>query len=126
MGVWGTGPTQSDDAYDLFKLFYGDLFGPKKIQLLRNALRYYDAYAAIQAAAFILQMLGENLFWPRKYQGELKELLDLAILRLTEMITPVDGKPTEFISLWSEEDAKDAVKSVQQQIDDLRSKRELL
>jgi hypothetical protein len=126
MGVWGTGPTQSDEAYDFLSHFFGDLFGSKKIQELRGAFKYSDAYGRIQTGAHILQMLGDVLHWPDKHEEELKELLELAVLRLTAMVTPVEGKPPEFLTLWSENDAKEAAASVQAQIDDLKKKRERL
>ncbi len=127
MGVWGTEPIASDQAYDFLGHFFGDLFGPEKIQQLRDAFKYRDAYGRIQAGAHILQMLGDGLHWPCEYEQELKELLDLAVNRLTAMISPVDGRPPEFITLWlREEDAKAAAASVQEQIDDLKKKHRLL
>jgi hypothetical protein len=72
-------------------------------------------------------MLGDCLHWPCEHEQELKELLDLAVNRLTAMISPVDGCPPEFMTSWlREEDANAAAASVQEQIDDLMKKRRLL
>jgi hypothetical protein len=92
MGTWGTGADDSDAAYDLFGDFFGNLFGPEKIEELREALRYYDDYGKIRAACHILQMLGFTLYWPRMHREELKELLELGIRRLTNMIHPPDSR----------------------------------
>jgi hypothetical protein len=57
MGVWGTGPIASDQAYDFLGHFFGDLFGPEKIQQLRDAFKYRDAYG----------LLPKN--WSRSYES---------------------------------------------------------
>jgi hypothetical protein len=124
VGTWGTGPTQSDAAFDLFGHFFGDLFGPQKIQVLREAFKYCDAYGRIRAACHVLQMLGDILYWPQDHEAELKELLDLGILRLTDMIHPPD-EDSDFLELFAHE-RDEVTASVQQQIDDLVAQRELL
>jgi hypothetical protein len=125
MGTWGTGATQSDAAFDLFGDFFGDLFGAEKIQVLRDAFRYYDDYGKIRAACHILQILGGGLFWPRKHEAALKELLDLGIKRLRDMIHPPPGKDIDFLELWAAH-REEVTASVQEQIDDLTEKRKLL
>jgi hypothetical protein len=127
MGTWGAGPTASDEAYDFLGDFFGDLFGPEKVQQLREAFRFSDAYGSIRAGAHVLQMLGDTLHWPREQHEELKELLDLAVRRLTAMITPAGDRPTDFVASWLREGTrKEAVASVREQIEDLQRKRQAL
>ncbi len=125
MGTWGTGPTQSDTAFDLFDDFFGDLFGTGKIQVLRDAFKYCDDYGRIRAACHILQMLGNTLYWPREHEAELQDLLDLGIRRLTDMLHPPPDEDVDFLELWAHL-RDEVVASVQQQIDDLTSNRKLL
>ncbi len=125
MGTWGIGTDQNDEALDFFGDFFGDLFGPKKIGLLREAFKYRDTYDKFRAACHVLQMFGNSRYWPRRYREELKELLDLGIKRLTEMIHPAEGERSEFLELWAHE-REEITASVQEQLDDLKKKRERL
>lgn len=123
MGAWGYGPLENDAACDVLDAFFGDLFGPEKIAVLRGCFRFVDDYNSIRAGCCILQMLGSARTWPDGYEAELRELLDLGIRRLTDMLDPLDGD-RDHIDGWV--DPRALVRSVQEQLADLKQKRQLL
>jgi hypothetical protein len=77
----------------------------------------------MRAACCILQLLGSPRTWPQGYEGDLRELLDLGIRRLTDMINPPDGD-RDHLESWNDPAA--LIASIEEQIADLKRKRELL
>jgi len=116
IGAWGVEPWESDGAADWF----ADMFGDLKIEMMREALKYYDAYDEIRAACYVLQTLGRVYVWPAARHDDLKELLDKGIKLLTNMLNPPSAD-WDFLELWGR-DPK-VIASVQKQLDELKARR---
>ncbi len=116
MGAWGVEPWDNDAAADWF----GDMFADLKIEMIREAFKYYDAYGEIRAACYVLQALGHVYVWPHVHFDALKELLDRGIELLTNMLNP-PGPEWDFLELWDHD--AEVIASVQKQLDELQARR---
>ncbi|MEC9791656.1 hypothetical protein RCT11_09335 [Escherichia marmotae] len=95
MGDWGKKPWDNDAAADWFHRFWSGT-DKSNFEFLISEINNFnpdtDRYDAVRAACYILQTIGIPHVWPVKHLDILKEILEKALLILTNMINPPNDK----------------------------------
>ncbi|EEE2004589.1 hypothetical protein CI266_005038 [Salmonella enterica subsp. enterica serovar Kotte] len=116
MGYWSIDPWGNDVAADWFHRFWGGADQSDFDFLIHEIIDFdpsKERYDSVRAACYVLQVIGIVYVWPVNHLDMLKELINRAIIILSNMINPPDDT---WFFLDDCDNDEDVINSVNEQI----------